>query len=124
VITGVLSRTDTEGIDIHDSLATRLMLAENEAPAGKEGAAELAWWKEDLLAGVPGPEAWRDTSIKLGGEQVGFRQLKGQHGWAAFRELAPMWIYVESLGVAPSELCLTRVGDLAPYVEGTKSLET
>ena len=99
------------------------MLAENEAPAGKEGTAELARWTEDLLAGAPGPEAWRDTSIKLGGEQVQFRHLTGQYGWTAFRELASMWIYVESLRVAPSELCLTRRRDLAPYIEGTKSLE-
>jgi len=50
--------------------------------------------------------------------------LRGQYGWTAFRELASIWIYVEGLRVAPSELCHTWIRDLAPYIEGTKSLET
>lgn len=124
VITGVLSRTDTDGIDIYDSLATRLMLAENEAPAGREGTAELARWTQDLLTHVPGPAAWRDTSIELDGTPAHFRQLKGQYGWAAFRELDPMWLYVESLRIAPSELHLDRIGDLSAYIDGTEILET
>jgi hypothetical protein len=119
----MLTRCDENRcVDVHDTLATILMLAERSRtdPAFQHATRDQAAI-EGELSNVPGPDAWRPSEIGVDGAPRPFARLDRGEDWIAFCDLGGECLYVHAQQPDGSFFSLVTVTDITPYQEVDRS---
>ena len=115
------TRADERGsyVDIYDTLATRLLVAERSRndPAFQHGTRDQETIEREL-ASVPGPDTWKPNPIVVDGMPVEFLRCERAGDWIAFRDLGDgecLWVHVEQPDSAP--VSIVTISDITPYLD-------
>jgi hypothetical protein len=103
-------------IDIHNTLATILMLEERSRndPAFQPATRDQAAIERELL-NPPGPDAWRPSEIEVNGVSRPFARLDQGDDWIACCDVEDECLYVHAQQPNGSSLSLVTITDITPY---------
>jgi hypothetical protein len=122
-VVGMLrTRFENSWVDVHDTLGTRLMLAERSRndPAFQYETRDRAMIELELSR-VPGPDAWRPCELDVDGVSRPSARLDRGNDWIAFCDLGDECLYVHAQQPSGSPLEVVTITDITPYQESDVS---
>ena len=104
-------------VDVYDTLATLLVLAERSRndPAFQTATRDQAAIEREMKS-LPGPDAWKPTILELNGTPSGFLRCERGGDWIAFRDLGGecLWVHAEQPDGTP--FAIVAISDITPYL--------
>ncbi|MGH2718612.1 MAG: hypothetical protein ACRDJU_08545 [Actinomycetota bacterium] len=126
-VPGVEVKVNARSAFLHAGIADRTRLAKelwhraHPIPLGPpETFMARHWEREHELATRQAPP-WMTVLIAVEGDPVEFRWLTEGDHWVAIRDLGDVVVTLWGHGIAPEAIELVKVGNLAPYVTGSRA---
>jgi hypothetical protein len=118
ILVGMMrTRFDDGGwTDVHDTLGTMLMLAEQSRnnPAFQYATRDRSVIEHELSK-VPGSDAWQPCELKVDEVVRSFSRLDRGDGWIAFCDLEDECLYVHAEQPDGSSLSVVTITEITPY---------
>jgi hypothetical protein len=116
--TAVDTRIGHGHVEVYGTLGTMLMLAERSRndPAFQYQTRDQEVI-ERALRSIPGPEAWKPTTIELDGRPEEFLRLDLNGDWIAFHDFGKdcVWIHAQQRDDAP--VAIVTLTDISEYLD-------